>query len=276
MKNYRATLTAHLGKYAKRPLGVFEKGTYRGRRYSHILPSCMWSKNLLEPYRADFLDYLQAHPSLKLDQHFHHLNSSQAFAFNLFYPYFSSRGCAANVLSAALGINADVLDWEFEHIVEKKEGTNVDVMWRTSSTASVFCEVKLSESAFGATNDDERHRQKLTEIYYPRLKSLISTGLLENKMFFKNYQLLRNVSLLAENVDHRLVIFFPRENDSLERPLRAVLADIHPTIRGQITVIYVEDCLSNLQENASLSPELRIHASKLAEKYVLSSFKGMM
>ena len=260
-----------MAEYAKRRLGVFEQGTFKGRKYAHILLACLRSLNFLESTRAELQDYLLANPSIKLHKYFHHLNSSQAFAFNLFYPYFASGGNAAKALGAVLGIDADVLSWKFEYVQDTKEGTNVDVMWRISNTASVFCEVKLSESEFGAAEDDERHRKKLSEIYRPRIKSIISADLLEEKAFFGNYQLLRNVCLLAGNAGHQLVILLPRENELLDRPLRQLLASVDSKVRGQMRVIYIEDCLSELQKNPSFSPELRIYASKLAEKCVVPS-----
>ena len=90
---------------------------------------------------------------------------------------------------------------------------------------------------------------------------------MKKKTFFKNYQLLRNISLLYGNSGHQLRFFLPRENELLDQPLREVLAGVDPKERGRIKVIYVEDCVANLQRDPSLSPELRIYAAKLAEKY---------
>jgi hypothetical protein len=46
--------------------------------------------------------FLLDHPD-KCHQYLHHLNSSQAFAFNLFFPYFSGGPEAASALLRALG-----------------------------------------------------------------------------------------------------------------------------------------------------------------------------
>jgi len=269
MKLYQTTLQRHLEDYAKRRLGVLDKGTYKGRQYQHILPYRQRYLNFLESFRAELQDYLDSHQSIKRHMYFHHLNSSQAFALNLFYPYFAAGGNAARALSAALGVDSSVADWEFEGIPDEKEGTNVDVMWRTSAGTSVFCEVKLSEAGFGTAKNDDRHQRKLSEIYRPRLKALVSENLLQEQVFFKNYQLLRNISLLANDPQHQLVILAPRENELLHPTLHKVLASVEPTVRKRIVVAYVEDCLSNLKENPSLSPDLRIYAASMQEKYVL-------
>jgi hypothetical protein len=266
MKTYKERLWAHLGKYANERLGVFESGIYDGRRYRHILPSRLRFLNLLEAIRSEMQEYLRRKP-VKLHQYFNHLNSSQALAFNL-YPYFSGQDNASRALSRALGFDERVLSWDFEHVPDAAEGTNTDVMWRISDSASIFCEVKLSEAGFGTAKNDERHRNKLLRVYQPRLEPLIANELLKEDVFFKNYQLLRNISLLAENPAHHLVILFPRENKSLEKPLRRVLDNItNEKCRKRISKIYLEDCLTKLQNEQSIS-ELRFYAFNLAEKYV--------
>jgi hypothetical protein len=149
---------------------------------------------------------LKARRDIKLHMYFHHLSSSQAFAFNLFFPFFLSGPGPARELSGALGVDQDVTsDWQFEHIPDRDEGTNADVMWRTSE-ARVFCEVKLSETGFGTAKNDVEHQLKLVKIYRPRLNNIVSRDLLQEATFFKNYQLLRNISLLALDGKDRLVI----------------------------------------------------------------------
>jgi hypothetical protein len=171
-------------------------------------------------------------------------------------------------------VDANVADWEFEGVPDEKEGTNVDVVWHIPGGACVFCEIKLSETGFGTAENDARHQKKLAEIYRPRLQRLVSPDLLKEKTFFENYQLLRNIALLADGEGHQLVILMPRENESLQSPLRKVLDGANPAVRDRIRVAYTEDCLSNLRESPSLSPDLRLHAAKMQEKYVPPSASG--
>ena len=201
--------------------------------------------------------------------YFHHLNSSQAFAFNLFFPFFSAGAAPARALSSALGVAAEIRpNCEFEHIADESEGTNADVMWRTAD-ARVFCEVKLSESGFGRAINDPKHRRKLETIYKPRLKNMVASNLLEEPTFFKNYQLLRNISLLAADEADRLVILHPHANRSLHKPLQMVLDGVAPAIRQRVKVAYVEECLERLKNNATLPDRLRLYASQLIDKYVV-------
>lgn len=269
MKNYKLALQKHLERYAEQRLGVTEKGEWRGRAYAHILPGRHWHLNLLEPYRKQLMAYCQAHPSIKRHQGFHHLNSSQAFAFNLFYPYFSGGGTAAQALTRALGVPGQVSDWQFECVPDVKEGTNVDVMWHVDPAETVFCEVKLSESDFGPAVADEKHRTKLSEVYRPRLEPMISADLVEERVFFKHYQILRNISLLAVHRASQLVFLFPQANAALSAPLQRVLSGLDAKTRDRVRIAHAEHCIRDLARDTSLTPELRLHAERLAEKYLI-------
>ena len=129
MKRYQIGLREHLARYAKRRLGVTEPGVHRGRAYPHILPYRLRFLNLLESGRAEIQDYLRTHPSVQLHQYFHHLNSSQALALNVFYPYFAAGGQAVHALMRSMGMGESVESWEFEAVPDDDEGTQVDVAW---------------------------------------------------------------------------------------------------------------------------------------------------
>ena len=269
MKRYAAAMKQHLGEYARNELGVEEPGIYKGREYTHILPHRSRYLNLMDAARGEIRAYLGENPQVKEHQFFHHLNSSQAFALNLFYPYFFAGGPAARVLSKALGIDADVRAWEFEAVLDNNEGTNVDVFWTTHHGARVFCEVKLTEAEFGQAKADARHLEKLGSIYAPRLSSLVREDFLNTEFFFKHYQILRNISLLAEREIDQLIFLMPRENEALVAPLDRVLAGVRAGARHRIHVAYVEDCLGDLATSESVEESLRSYASKLREKYII-------
>lgn len=270
MNDYQRLLCEHLGQYKTNRLGVNEKGTWRGIEYAHILPEGFVWLNLLEPIRSEFQQYLRNHPEIKLHKGFGHLNSSQSFAFNLFYPYFSSGGTTARSLSCALGIDANIhpSNWEFEQV--QHEGTNVDVVWETDDGRQVFCEVKLSEAEFGMAASDKRHLERHKDIYCPTLRGFVSEELLEEKLFFKHYQLLRNLSLITQEASRNLVILLPRANVSLQPQLQRFLTGLSENIQPRIHVAYVEDVIFSLEDNPSIPSVLRGYAGNLREKYIPS------
>lgn len=267
MSNYAKRLNAHLVDYKNKHLGRLDPGTFRDsdRRYEHILPKDQAWLNILEPYRHDIQQYLAARSEITLHQYFHHLNSSQAFAFNLFFPYFEKGG--ATQLLSAMDCPVDLLSWEPECVVDKEEGTNVDVTWQTSSTRT-FCEVKLSEQEFGTAKNDERHRAKLERIYRPGLADACSPEWLQPESFFQNYQLFRNVWLIAREPASRLVFLLPRANTRIWQQLGAFLSLLSEPLVTRIQVIAVEDVVDSLTAASDLPPALRSYTALLREKYV--------
>ena len=87
MATYQQILQRHLATYKATRLGVKEAGTFvhngRELHYAHILPKDLRWLNVLEPIRAEVREYIELHRDLKLHKYFHHLNSSQAFAFSV-------------------------------------------------------------------------------------------------------------------------------------------------------------------------------------------------
>ena len=270
MSTYQAVLQSHLAEYKANRLGVQESGLFggNGRVYRHILPSKLRQLNVLEPFRAEFWAYHKRHPEVRLHRYFHHLNSSQALAFNLFFPFFTSGASARIALTRSLGIASHVTRWKFEHVPNRLEGTNVDVAWCSPVGGWVYCEVKLSETEFGAATPDAQHRHKLEHIYAKRLSGLVKPELLEPNKFFRHYQLLRNISFLSSpRVDH-VVFLLPAANKALAASLARVVDALQPLARGRVRVRYLEQVLQSLQHSAGLPPAVRQCGKWLSEKYV--------
>ena len=86
---YRDRVLPHLTNYKKHSLRVVEDGIWAksrsGQTYPHILPADQYRLNILETIRDAFFAYEESHP-IKFHTDFHHLNSSQALCFNLFFP----------------------------------------------------------------------------------------------------------------------------------------------------------------------------------------------
>ena len=276
MNGYRELLNRHLANYKASRLGVDKPGTFRHKgidiEYGHILPVELRWLNLLEPFRAEIRAYLGAHPDVRPHKYFHHLNSSQAFALNLFCPFFEA-GASASLLRA-FQMNGSVSDWRLEHVPYAEEGTNVDVAWQGEHGSWTYCEVKLSEQGFGTAKRDQRHEEKRVSIYQPVLKAHCPAELLEPRRFFANYQILRNVWLVAREPTASLLFLLPRRNESLWGPLRSVLEALPAELAGRIHVVAVEDVLEALCHDQSLPRQLGAYAELLMEKYVPPALAG--
>jgi hypothetical protein len=131
--DYQLRLLEHLVRYKHTVLGIIEPGTfrYRGRDIpkAHVLPIEHTWANLLEPAQSLVEDYLRLNPRVRLHRYFHQLNSSQAFAFNLFFPFLSGDALASAALLRAFGQEESLDSWEPESVPDDDEGTNLDARW---------------------------------------------------------------------------------------------------------------------------------------------------
>ena len=271
MTAYLERMKGHLSEYKERKLGISEHGTfrYRGRdlEYPHILPKDLLWQNILEPFREQIQDY--AKNDIKLHKYFHHLNSSQAFALNLFVPFFGGSASERTALLESLQLADEGSDeWRAEYVADEAEGTNVDFAWRNSQSGWTFCEVKLTEQEFGRAKNDARHLKKLSEIYKPVLSEHFAPELLEPITFFESYQIFRNIWLAAQDSHNEVLFLMPRENGILWKQLGKVTKFLGPTLEGRVHVTAIEDCLSSLASSTEISDSGRHYASLLAEKYV--------
>lgn len=270
--SYQDDLIAHLTSYKHLHLGSPPAGNYRHRgrdlRYEHVLPTPGSPLNFLEESRDEIASFMKANRRVKLHRYFHHLNSSQAFALNLFVPFFEGEPEASRALLAALGQKVDLVRWEPEAVPDLAEGSNLDVVWDTIDGARTICEIKLSERDFGKARHDERHLAKLRDIYLPRLSPHLSPELQTPTGFFRSYQVLRNVWHMVGAPNGQLIFLIPRGNTQLWPMLNATLSGVTAQARERIRCVAIEDVLDSLAANPTNPARLRAYADRLREKYV--------
>ena len=270
---YQQRLLSHLADYKRSALGITESGLFQHRgqvlSYDHILPAAVADLNLLPLARRMEPGFRARCPQVQRHRYFHHLNSSQAFAFNLFLPFFESSGSAQTALLRAFGQSGSLQSWQLECVPDEAEGSNLDVVWRTQDRLTTICEVKLSESEFGTAANDARHRAKLDSMYRPVLSPWVESRLLEPDAFCEAYQVLRNLWHLLRADQNRLVFLLPRANDRLREKLSQLLTGIRGPIRGRVYVMAIEDVLIKLGDDTECAEPLREHIRELRRKYVL-------
>jgi hypothetical protein len=270
MKEYDRILKERLAAYKRARLGVQEDGFCDKRPYAHLLPEALYRLNILETVRAEFWRYWERNRDrLKLHQGFHHLNSSQAMTFNLFFPWLGLAGARSQLLLEALGVPVEpVADWAFEHVPDSAEGTHFDFALKFPSGRRLLFEVKLSEPGFGTAPPDPAHLRKLDTVYRPALRDRVSPDCLEPERFFAHYQLLRILSHAAG--DARIVLIWPRENELLQSVRRFLSTALTPEALRQIDIVHLEDLTACLRVNLWRGdPRLRSHTEMFEEKYVV-------
>lgn len=269
MTTYAQRLRTHLARYKVERLGVQERGTWvrDGLAYPHILPRSLRWLNLHETIRKEFRAYHRMQqPRFKLHRDFHHLTSSQAMGFNLFFPWFGLETSPDMFLKAVQVEPVAVEDWAFEHVPDAAEGTNLDFRLALLGKAEVHFEVKWSETGFGRAKADERHRQKVREVYRPRLRGKFAVDC-NDDMVLRHYQLLRLVAGLdlARGDQARLIV--PKANDALAGGLAFLGSSLTSACAACIRVVYLEDLVAELRQH-SPSSRLTTHLSLFAEKYL--------
>jgi hypothetical protein len=277
MSNYSEQLLKQLTEYKRTRLGISEDGIYarNSRKYPHILPESQKWLNILEPFRSpNIQQYLEANRRIKLHGGFSHLNSSQAFAFNLFIPFFLEQ--IPGPLMDALGVSPDVTRWKPEYVPERKEGTNIDMAWWAPDGVPTYCEVKLTEREFGPAQKRkpeylEKYTGKMAEFYVPDLVGKCPERFLEPKFFLDNYQIFRNIWFAAKDNKATVVFLMPKSNIRLWEQLDPIRSELNLSLKSRIRKIAIEDVLSAL--SAVSSPDwVAGHARRLQEKYLLSGW----
>ncbi len=262
--SYANQMKVHLAAYKQNVLKIHQSGTWRDREYKHILPSANIEMNVLPAIRSDLFAYIESTRTLKLHRDFAHLNSSQAACFNFFFPILMNPTSYTSKLLSLKGTS--IKEWEFEHVSVESEGTNFDLWVLNNDGSEAFVEFKLTENEFGIEKNDLRHREKLKNIYYPNLKEKIASEFLEPDLFFKHYQLLRNVSYANPELPATVIFLVPKANRSIEPSLSRVMAALTPRIRQFVRVLFLEDLVNKLRHESASSASS--YFDEFAEKYL--------
>lgn len=233
-------------------LGVQEDGIWprNGSRSPHILPNGEQHLNILPSFRNDFWAWFRSqHPRVRLQRDFHHLNSSQALCFNLFFPLMTGDGQRLVTLLSAMGMaGSPKAGASFEFQPDPEEGTCIDFSLPLQSGARVNFEVKYTESEFGSVKADNAHSEKFKTTYQPRLAGRFEKSFCCEARFLRHYQIARNVWHLNEAAGDIAVFLFPRANTCLRQEEETIRTCAVEPFRSRIHILYLEDLIRNLSD----------------------------
>jgi hypothetical protein len=261
--SFRTDTIQRMALYKREVLHIQEDGVYRKNKqtYPHILPLAQRRLNILSVFRDRFWDWF-AHQGIRLHSDFHHLNSSQALCFNLFFPFLLPEGRGLTPVIRALGLNGSpVASACFEFEPDSAEGTNFDFMIPLDTSCRIYFEVKYTEAEFGKAKPDEEHLRKFRSVYSPRLEGRFESPFCTEGGFLRNYQILRNLWHLDLTSSDSAVFLFPRANQSLTREETTVRSCLLEPLRPRVKIVYLEDFVSAL---ACVS-EVRAEENALSE-----------
>jgi hypothetical protein len=276
---FEGAVKRHLAAYKQKKLSVTEDGVFlfRNRRYilPHILPTGCKKLNILPSVRDEFWSWHgRARPLVHLHRYFHHLNSSQALCFNLFFPFLQMGPPSIDLLSGLLGCAEErVRHAAFEFVPVPEEGTNFDFMLELESGRRILLEIKYTESGFGAAKDDDEHNLKFRSIYSTRLAERFTDAYQEKGQFFKNYQIQRNLWHLNLQLGDVVLFLVPRSNYSICRGLHVAHDCLRNELHRNVRFVYFEDLIESLMETPLLPEAYKAGAlAEFKEKYFPDSW----
>ena len=280
--NYQDALKKHLAKYKLDNLGIWEDGIWSKNKkpYPHILPAEHYRLNILETIRDQFWIYYESDESgLSQKKHinFHHLNSSQAMCFNLFFPFIMDNNRYLPILLDTLELpNDSVSEVSFEKILNVEEGTNFDFYIKYENGMQILFELKLSEDSFGAGKRDQKHQEKFNNIYKKLITNVVSKKYQTPSYFLREYQLIRNFSYLGLSNQNFLFFIFPIINTSLDKAVDELFPDIlEEKFKDRVVVGYLENMVAALESRFKDKEHtlLKEHFNEFAVKYIIKSNK---
>ncbi len=263
--NYKKMVLEHLSDYKKRVLNIQKDGYFAKYKtyYSHILPCDEKKANIIDsPYKDAIIENVfKTHTHM----YFHHLNSSQAACYNLFFPIIIEG--EIDIFLKKLNIlnnNSSEVKYYFEYIEDSVEKTNFDAFF-TNVRGKCYLEFKYTEQDFGNAKNDKNHREKYENIYLSRLKHLLRNEI-DYEYFLKNYQIFRNIIYAGKS--SYVVFVIPRKNVNLCRKLTAVLETldfVDNIVAENIHILHLEDIV----ELHYRKTELMHYMNKYKEKYII-------
>lgn len=254
--NFRDIACDHLAQYRVDVLGVKEDGLfhYRGQDIPkhHILPISNLEMNILEKYRDRFWSSEYADQTkVKLHRYFHHLNSSQALCFNLFYPLIAEE--SLGLFLGYIGVNQKgnpIPTFEKESELEVAERkTSFDFHIKLASASQIFVEVKYTEDGFGKAESDFEHQVKFLNTYLPLLvkSKYLRPECKGEQFFFNHYQILRNLVHISDT--DIVVLLFPKANrlvaEQADYARDFLLSDKG---KAKLKIVFLEDFVSFLED----------------------------
>jgi hypothetical protein len=253
-RQYEAIIN-HLVDYKLNVLEIEECGNWwkNNKQYPHILPEeCKYENILNNEFRPELKEIIA---SSKLHRGFHHLNSSQALALNLFGPF--SSGNKLEELNSVLNEDLAGGKGQFEYIDNAEEGTNFDFAI-VNIGKPVYFEVKYTEAEFGRAKSDPKHIEKYNSIYKNRLERFCK---ITRDEFFRDYQLWRNIIYS----DKGIVLFvLPKFRSDLIKKVESARNRLYNP--KSVDIAYIDDiCAQGLKNNLI---SMRTHFAEFQRKYL--------
>ncbi|WP_055448542.1 PGN_0703 family putative restriction endonuclease [Lacinutrix mariniflava] len=281
--SYKDEIKKHLIAYKKTAFTDFKHGFWMRSKPPKELEYAFRKKdetnndedeNIISFYQKQFIE--SRFSVVKRHMCFHHMNSSQAMCFNFFYPLYKEN--CLETITEYLGFKDEKVIEKtvlFEKLstIDSKKGhrpTNFDFYFETESGKKFFFEIKYTEYEFGKAADDKGHNNKFENVYNTNnIFNPIHASYREKQLFFKNYQIIRNLIHVAS--DSYVVFVYPKDNIRIKK--QAVLAKseiIKETFQKNLFTIEWEDMFKKVNDKVKV-PTLKSQMAEFGKKYFIDT-----
>ena len=185
----------------------------------------------------------------------HHLTSSQVMCYNYFRPLIDSEGVPSEAFRELL--ESKKVDLPDESICEFEVENPLDHTSYDMAAGPVRFEIKFTECGFGTAKSDDKHMQKFDKVYLPMINACECLSCKPDQdMFFKHYQLFRNV-LHIDDKSRFAIFIFPKANKQCQREFLEFYKFINDEYKDNVQVWYWEDLLEGKEDTDFYKKYLR-------------------
>ena len=238
------TVREHLTDYKHTILGVNDCGTYRNKKYGHILPNEYEALNIgLVPsaYKLEgSLLRLNGCPAIKLHMDWRHMNSSQILCIAYFYSFIDDKNKLQKLVTNVLKIDSEVDGAEFEYITP--DGSNIDFVVHLKNGGHIFFEIKYTEREFGSATSKTADYTEIKKKFHSNIE-------ISDAHYLKNYQLVRNICLSPKGGNNYTVFLVPKDNGSINYHYEHGTPTIANINKFNVQRLYWEDLIQQIPDN---------------------------
>lgn len=271
-QHYEDRLRVHLAAWKRAMLaeGRDEAWTRAGPSFRDVVPSDKRHLNLLVGARAGVTAWLARQPSLRLRRDFHRLDSSQAMAFNLFWPAVATpagRAALAEALGCAPIAATSPL---FESVPDPSCRTAFDLHLHTQDGGQSLFELRLGERRFAETREGAAPLAGLDDVRLERLQANVPPTWLSPEQLPARRLLLRAFAELATDAD-RLYFVVPQGNHALLEQAADFVGGLAADVRAQVVVLTMETLVARLRAAAPpADPDWDVYYAEFLRKYAVT------
>lgn len=234
MKTYIQKIKEHLADYKVHVLKINESGIWLNNKqqYTHILPLNLYFKNLIdEGYYKELYDIAS---TIKRHCNFHHLNSSQALAINLF-----GLMQAENDFSILQDNGIEISNYIYSKFEYKESDDTTFDFYIKTQIRNIYFEIKYTEKTIATESKSKNNEYRWSQYYEAPMISILKDTTNVKELFFSQYQLWRNIVRISNNND--IVVFvFPSVRNDLKAEVVRTIEKVKPEYAHHIKILHID------------------------------------